>query len=337
MKFSDLRKKIEHNYPYYDFNPAKETLTCTWSGMLEPQVYKAVMSADYKKLAEECGFESFIDKYTTYKEEGDILVLDPKFMEKGLYLALEGRRRGKNGDSSCDLALFYDGNKINTDFSQIPYYYRSCCYGIDEPIGIYKDCLVYFEYDACLMVNKTGQVGFVCEYPNMSESGKIKVRIDGDNLLVSEYVYYDNDHHHGGWEETGTSLSKVKDQLDKQFQSELFLNGLGTSLREFTEVLTDIEKKWTLSMNVRTKSWSRGEDRSDKFSVEKQLGDLVIRAKGSIELVEGLRSPQHFITITLSDKDRTFEIEDKSSYVESSIGKFLDQLGAEQEKDMEDR
>lgn len=219
MKFEELYPKIEKHYPSLAYKDGK--LTCTWRGMLEPMVFDAFLSEDYQDMINICGFSRLNTDFTSYKTNEDGKVeLSPQPIKYGDYMILHGITEHKNGRysvTSADNAVFYEGELIECDYSNVPYYYKDGCHNIDSVVGSYKDCLLYNGNDAIYMISPLGKTAFVAPYdPYQSESGKINAYIDNHTgtLKIDEYVYYDCDHKHGDWETSEYSLLDIIEKYD---------------------------------------------------------------------------------------------------------------------------
>ena len=270
MKFEDLNRKIGHCNPTYDYVPEKNELNCYWSG----QIDKVKLSQEYTKI-------SSIDE--------DTVKLEPIIKKKDEYEALIGEIKENYGNgcfSYHSSALFlHNGEKIDVDTSRVPHYYSGHCLYPEKMIGIYEGCLLFVGDDAIYAINETGQETFVTGYPSMSESGKVNISIEGNELVVSEYVYYDNDHHHGGWEEDKTDLSLIKQALDTHKMENEAMQLYGTSSKEVADKVEEIEKRF----------------RQKPFYTQREAGNLILTGKPC-------ENDKKSLELTVSDKDKNFEI-----------------------------
>lgn len=289
MKFEDLKKKIDNCYPIYHYFPKKEELVCSWSGMLEEVRYKAEATEEYNRYLEMGGFKTLSQEHTKITSiDNDTVKLEPIIKKKGEYEVLIGEKEEKCGGGiahSYRGLFLHNGEIIDVDSSRVPHYYSGHCLYPEELIGIYEGCLLFVGDDAIYAINETGQETFVTGYPSMSESGKVNISIEGNELVVSEYVYYDNDHHHGGWEEDKTDLSLIKQALDTHKMENEAMQLYGTSSKEVADKVEEIEKRF----------------RQKPFYTQREAGNLILTGKPC-------EDDKKTLELTVSDKDKNFEI-----------------------------
>lgn len=86
-----------------------------------------------------------------------------------------------------------------------------CIHRIKNPVGIYKgEYLVAECGEEYVLVDKYGHM-VTLDYIPQPESGRDdhkEVYMEANKLFVEEYVYYDCDHHHGGWEARITDMDE---------------------------------------------------------------------------------------------------------------------------------
>ena len=211
MKYSELERRIaqkdltlwkEHSV---NLNAGTGTLRCTWYGALEDCEYPLKLSPEYVALC---------------KKLNALRIISAKFEDKGDYvLALPGYQVNSNGFQFVKAEV--RKNRYCTTYKSFALYngeildvtpssYESEDWGnADTAIGMWRDNLVFRSYNEIFMMSKDGIVKFVGYYPEDSESGLVKLVMKDDKVTVSEYVYYDNDHHHGGWKTHDYDLKQI--------------------------------------------------------------------------------------------------------------------------------
>ncbi len=98
---------------------------------------------------------------------------------------------------------------MEIDKTDVPYYYSHDTLDPSLFIGTWNDNIIYVSSDGIYMLSPQGVVTFVGAYPADSESGRVEISLSDDTVTVDEYVYYDCDHHYGGWEEENYDLKDV--------------------------------------------------------------------------------------------------------------------------------
>ena len=217
MKLDEIKKKVDQIYYYADFN--KGYIKLDWHNCIESPKFPLIASDPYKALCNKFKLTRLHDDFTRYEQEGDTVMAYPELLIYGRFtfisaytkernLVKEAHLHCSNGES-CGMIVLYDGELMKIDKTKVPYYYSHDTLDPDLFIGMWGDNVVYVSSDGIYMLSPEGAVSFIGAYPADSASGRVEAILSGDTVTVEEYVYYDCDHHHGGWEEASYDLKKV--------------------------------------------------------------------------------------------------------------------------------
>lgn len=220
MNYTTLKQRLVSNRFDYQQKIQKDgeniTLTLTYNDPItnakNSQQYKVQKSQEYLDIVKQVddvdvfetdtrsSYFSFIGLTIKDIDENTIKVY-PNIMKMGKFTYWKGYN---------NFYLLYDNVVISAEkhICENTVY----CGGIDKFLGtMADDILIYVEGEKIVAVNKNGESAAFCYYPE-PEDGKDshrKITIRDDKVTVAVYVYYDNDWHHGGWEEEEYPLSII--------------------------------------------------------------------------------------------------------------------------------
>lgn len=215
MNYSELKRTVERKGIHLwcthtvNLNAMTGTLICDWHGNIGGKYeYKLKLSPEYVNMCKK------IDALTLdgvrFEDKGDYLIAHPAYVfESNGWGFMSSTYRMNRYCTSNRTHVFYNNELLEIDSSEVPYYFRSSWMNPEAFVCMWKDNLVYRSYDSIFMISKDGVVKFVSSYPAESESGRINLTVKDGILKVSEFVYYDESHHHGGWEHDDIDLNKI--------------------------------------------------------------------------------------------------------------------------------
>lgn len=251
MKHNELLKKLECSRALksHKIDCEKGTVTVTYnastiSNETTTSIYKLVLSEEIKKLMAITG-ETKLDRcygIDIVDIDDETVKILPKYNANiGGFVSWKAHN---------NYYLLYNNNIIISD----KHISGNCIYGcanyVRKAFGIYKGYLIA-EYDEyiCLIDTKGNVVKM--KYIPEPESGRedhLRINIYDNKLMVSVYCYYDNDWHHGGWEDDECDLDESILEIPKVIMLKVFneyfqKNKIDTwdgdyrcSLREFYKV-----------------------------------------------------------------------------------------------------
>ena len=190
------------------WNMGKGVLVYTWRGCVDDYRFPLVKSKEYIDFCEKYRVEEIDARFCRFDDDPDtdgVVLIYPDIKEIfgfSFFFAKEKRERV--------FVVLYNGKRINADPSKIDYYYKDGYVSLDKPVGLWNGGLVYVGADCVYLLMQDGRIANIAPYPDMSESGQVSIRINGDTLTVKEYVYYDVDRKHGGWEICEYDIRKKK-------------------------------------------------------------------------------------------------------------------------------
>lgn len=215
MTFTEIKTKVEKKGYELIIHPLfhKNTLKISWHGCIDDYEFPMQLSEEYSELLEKfrCrpkGMQLKQILSLDYIDKGDYVLAIPSPLSYGKYKAYHTYEANHTYGTN-KLLVLYDDKEIPIDISHVDYYYQGCSLYFETILGLYQECLVYIGGDCIYMMSPEGKVTNICYYPDQSESGRVNVNIKDDLLTVEEYVYYDNDHHHGGWDSRTYELAEA--------------------------------------------------------------------------------------------------------------------------------
>ena len=210
MRYNDLSRKLRGVELSSWINFKTNTVKFEWYGCLEPVEFRIKESEEYKTICDKLGYKLSDHRGTVFKDGGDgVVILYPNIQTLGSYRVFWIENNGS-------MAVVYkDERWLILQEKSVPYYYRSYTRQFDKLLAVYNDNLIYAGGDAVYMLTPKGKIGFVTDYPIDCESNKFTTAIEGDDFITKVYEYYDNDHHHGGWEEYTADLKKALEAIEK--------------------------------------------------------------------------------------------------------------------------
>ncbi len=205
---------------YYIPDYKKGVLRLTWDNCLKKPEYTLRKSNEYKDFCEKYNLEEVCTSHTDFRQEGNEIVAYPKPQKYGDYTFIRVSVTDKtlqevtciSGSREEGYIVLHKGKRLTINKDGVPYYYSHNTLYVDMFVGLWEENLVYVAGDGIYMIMPSGEISFVGPYPDMSESGKVSISLTGDSVTVSEYVYYDCGHKHGGYEKEIYKLEKKEER-----------------------------------------------------------------------------------------------------------------------------